>query len=221
MYDRSTLKDKGRKSFLSNYGQSVVTALIAIAIPVIFALFSNIFAPTVIGNLLAVLFAILYACVYCLLGVGICRFYIRNTKERARVREILDPFQNGHSFGIIGKRLVTQLIIGLWSLLLIVPGVIRMYDYYLVPYLLAENPGISGKKARSLSREWMNGYKRRLFIMDLSFTGWILLAVVTVGLAGMFYVFPYVNAAHAEFYVFLRDQTRSSGTRQDFSDQKI
>ncbi len=221
MYDRSTIKDKGRKSFLSNYGQSVVTALIAIAIPVIFGLCSYILSPNLIGTLLAILFAILFACVYCLLGVGECRFYIRNTKERAGVRELLDPFQNGHSFGIIGKRLVTGLTIGLWSLLLIVPGVIRKYDYYLVSYLLAENPGMSGKEARSRSREWMNGYKKRLFIMDLSFTGWILLAAVTAGLAGIFYVYPYVNATHAEFYVFLRDQTRSSGTRQDFQGRQI
>ncbi len=221
MYDRIALKEKGKKSFRSNYGQSVVVALLSFAVPLFFSLLIGALAPTLIGNILAVLFTLLYFCICYLLRVGATRFFVRNIQERARVRELLEPFRNGCSLSTIIAMFATQLLIMLWSLLLIVPGVIRSYDYYLVPFLLAERPDMKGREARSLSREWMRGYKRRLFVMDLSFAGWILLEIATLGIAGIFYVTPYINSAHAEFYVFLRDQTRSSVAHGDSSDQQF
>ena len=87
----------------------------------------------------------------------------------------------------------------LWSLLLIIPGLIKSYSYAMTPYIMAEKPDMSVNDAITKSRQIMNGHKWQLFCLDLSFTGWMLLSMVTLGL-GLIYVWPYYNAARAAFY---------------------
>ena len=91
----------------------------------------------------------------------------------------------------------------LWSLT-IVGGFIKHYSYYLVPYIVAENPGIKGREAITLSRKMMDGHKWEAFVFDLSFIGWYLLSWITVGLSDLFYGFPYRIAGRTEYYVYLR-----------------
>ena len=91
----------------------------------------------------------------------------------------------------------------LWSLLFVIPGIVKAYSYSMSLYVLAEN---KGKSARECIRESMmmtEGYKMELFFLDLSFFGWAMLAVLTFGLAGI-WVVPYVNATKANSYRFLK-----------------
>lgn len=97
----------------------------------------------------------------------------------------------------------------LWSLT-IVGGVIKHYSYYLVPYIVAENPGIKATKAITISRKMMKGHKLEAFVLDLSFIGWYLLAIVTVGVSDAFYGFPYRMAVCTEYYVKLRAQAKEN-----------
>ena len=87
----------------------------------------------------------------------------------------------------------------LWSLLFIVPGVIVHYNYFLVPYILAEDHFISAKDALERSKTMMQGHRLRLFYLQLSFIGWTLLSILTFGL-GFIVLIPYQNAAYADFY---------------------
>ncbi len=96
----------------------------------------------------------------------------------------------------------------LWSLT-IVGGFIKRYSYYLVPYILAENPNIKTKDAINLSRAMMNNHKLECFYLELSFIGWIILNIVTLGIAGIFYYNPYKIATMTEFYVNLRAKAKS------------
>lgn len=89
----------------------------------------------------------------------------------------------------------------LWSLLFIIPGIVKSYAYSMAPYILAENPDMTANEAITRSKEITMGHKGDLFVMDLSFIGWGLLMVITFGLAGI-YAGPYialtkVNAYHA------------------------
>ena len=88
----------------------------------------------------------------------------------------------------------------LWSLLLIVPGIMKAYSYELVPYLLAEDPDMGAKEALERSEAMMNGHRWERFVLDLSFIGWILVSIFTLGLGYIFYVGPYISATEAEFY---------------------
>lgn len=98
----------------------------------------------------------------------------------------------------------------LWSLT-IIGGVIKYYSYYLVPYILAENPNLSGRQAITLSRKMMRGHKWECFIMECSFLGWSVLGAFTLGLTEIFYSLPYQMAAFCEYYAKLRAEAKAAG----------
>lgn len=87
----------------------------------------------------------------------------------------------------------------LWSLLLIIPGIVKYYAYAMTPYIMAEKPQMGINDAITKSREMMKGHKWQLFLLDVSFTGWMLLSILTLGIALVF-VWPYYSAARAAFY---------------------
>ena len=87
----------------------------------------------------------------------------------------------------------------LYTILLIIPGVIAIYGYAMVPYILEEKPGFSVGKAMRMSKKIMKGHKWQLFCLRLSFWGWYILGFLTFGLAFL-YVGPYISAAEAVFY---------------------
>ncbi len=91
----------------------------------------------------------------------------------------------------------------LWSVT-IVGGIIKYYSYYLVPYIVAENPGLNSKEAVTLSRHMMKGHKWECFVFELSFIGWELLGLLTMGILDIFYTNPYKIAAFSEYYAGLR-----------------
>ena len=98
----------------------------------------------------------------------------------------------------------------LWWLT-IVGGPIKHYAYFLVPYIVAENPDIGPREAIRLSRRMMDGHKWECFKLELSFIGWFLLGVLTFGLVDVFWAVPYETATLTEFYAARRDEARESG----------
>ena len=102
--------------------------------------------------------------------------------------------------------LLRALLVFLWSLLLIVPGICASYSYRMAFYLLADNPDWTPLRAIQESKKLMYGHRWRLAWLDCSFIGWFLLVFVTWGLAGIF-VMPYFAAANAAFYEDLLDRT--------------
>lgn len=91
----------------------------------------------------------------------------------------------------------------LWSLLLVIPGIIKSYSYAMVPYLLKDDMTLENNAAIEKSMEMMQGYKMKLFLLDLSFLGWYLLSILTCGIA-VFWVEPYQLTARAAFYEDLK-----------------
>ncbi len=113
-------------------------------------------------------------------------------------------FQNyWHNFVVLFLR---DLFLLLWFMLLIIPGFIKLYSYAMVPFILAENPDMSATEVITRSREMMNGNKWRAFVLDLSFIGWILLGIVTLGLGLVFWTTPYMHNTHAALYLELKEQ---------------
>lgn len=93
----------------------------------------------------------------------------------------------------------------LWLFLFIVPGVVKAYEYSMIPYLLAENPNLSASEAFSLSKQMTTGQKMDLFVLDLSFIGWGFLGLICCGI-GLLFVQPYPEATKAEVYLILKQQ---------------
>ncbi len=100
----------------------------------------------------------------------------------------------------VGQRLYMGLFMFLWSLLFVIPGIVAAYRYALAPYILAQNPHMSAIDAVQESKDLMLGHKWRLFCLDLSFFGWWLLCVLTLGI-GLLWLNPYRCAARAAFYL--------------------
>ena len=92
-----------------------------------------------------------------------------------------------------------ELFVNLWALLLIIPGLIKMYSYSMTPYILVDNPDLSANQAINMSRKMMKGHKFDLFFLHLSFIGWGVLAILTAGV-GLLWLIPYMNTAQAAFY---------------------
>ena len=87
----------------------------------------------------------------------------------------------------------------LWSILFIIPGIIKTLAYAMTNYILVDHPELSANKAILLSNEMMKGHKYDLFYLYLSFAGWFLLCILTLGI-GYFWLIPYAQTAQASFY---------------------
>ena len=136
--------------------------------------------------------------------VGVKGFFVRNTYTEPRVGEILATYHNGSIGTVALTRFLMDLFTTLWMLLLIIPGIVKSYQYKMIPYILADNPDIEWREAFDLSKQMTDGHKMDLFILDLSFIGWYILSGITCGLAGIFYVVPYKEQTMAEAYETLR-----------------
>ena len=114
--------------------------------------------------------------------------------------EIHDLFSQFHRFGDgFCLYLLEVVFVFLWSLLLIIPGIIAGFSYAMAPFIMAENENMTASEALRASKELMMGHKWELFCLDFSFIGWNLLGIVTLGISALF-VNPYMNAAYAAFY---------------------
>lgn len=144
--------------------------------------------------------------------VGGNRFFMENRESQPRVSSILYGFKSGKYGNIVLTLFLRGLFTALWSLLFIIPGIIKAYEYRMIPYILSENPGISYKRAFEISKQMMAGQKMDTFILDLSFIGWLILSGFTCGILGVFYVAPYMNATGSELYAVFRAHAFHTGT---------
>ena len=130
--------------------------------------------------------------------LGYCRFLLKmHDGEDAQVGDLFSRFDRfGDGFCL---ELLTSLYIMLWSLLFIIPGLVKAYAYAMAPFILEENPNMTPSEAIKASRELMDGHKFDLFCLHWSFFGWALLSVLTLGI-GSLWLNPYMNAATAAFY---------------------
>lgn len=139
------------------------------------------------------------------LEIGISRFYTKNLQEKAQIKEVCYNFDHGYKNGV-KIEFFRHLYIFLWSLLLIIPGIVKSYEYKMIPYILGENAQITLEEAFALSKSMMYGNKWKAFVLNLSFLGWHILNGLTLGILGIFYLNPYINQTDAALYQVLRDQ---------------
>lgn len=141
------------------------------------------------------------------LSVGGYRYFVEATYEAKTVSDMKClgmGFSNGNYKSVVKTLFFKGLYQWLWSLLFIIPGIVKGYEYRMIPYILAENPQITTEEAFLLSKEMMTGEKWNAFVLDLSFLGWIILSIFTCGILAVFYVNPYVFLTDAHLYETLK-----------------
>jgi uncharacterized membrane protein len=144
------------------------------------------------------------------LQVGGRRYFIQSAQYFDNRNCFRFAFDGYNWKGIIGTMFLKDLYVFLWTLLLIIPGIIKSYAYSMVPYILADNPNIGAGRAIELSNNMTRGHKFNMFVLDLSFLGWYLLGALCLGV-GVLFVNPYNDATHAELYLTLRQNAIESG----------
>lgn len=143
--------------------------------------------------------------------IGLCRFIVGGAATLGQARYHLnladgrdakfeDLFSQFSRFGTaLALNLLIALFVTLWSLLLVVPGIIAAYRYSMAFYIMLEDPNCSAMEAIDRSKRMMDGHKWDLFCLQLSFIGWRILAGFTFGIGNLFLT-PYVNTSVAIFY---------------------
>lgn len=180
----SMIKQSAKVNLQGKYGIAILALLIVFALS---------YAASTLSVGLAAIFVLP---VY----VGYAKFHtILADNDDPDVDVMFDGFRDKY-FEHVLVLFLQKLFLVLWTLLLIVPGIVKMFSYALVPYILQdEDYNVYGTDAITLSRDMMQGYKAKLFLLHLSFIGWYILTALTLGLLSL-YVQPYVKQSEAIFY---------------------
>lgn len=145
--------------------------------------------------------------VVCPLGFGYCLTFLQMIRGEVEGDTIVTrPFEFFNNYGrVLGTSLLVWLFTLLWSLLFIVPGIVKGLSYAMTPYVMYDNPTMPVRECVRKSQQMMDGYKWKLFCLYLSFIGWILLGCITFGI-GLLWVSPYMQASEAKFYQELKER---------------
>ena len=133
------------------------------------------------------------------LELGCKRFFRRNLDEPASMSNIAFAFDSSYK-NICKTMFLRDVYTVLWSLLFVIPGIIKSYEYKMIPYLLSENPDMTTEQAFAESKQLMTGNKWKAFVLDLSFILWDIANIFTCGLLGLFWVAPYKASTQAALY---------------------
>lgn len=153
----------------------------------------------VISLLLFVFLYVLHALLIFPFQVGVSRFMLKSIDDTGEVREIAYGFDHSYK-NVIKTMFHYDIRIFFWTLLFIIPGIYKQYQYRMVPYILAEHPDIDHKKALRESAEMMQGNKWKALVLDLSFLLLHIGGLMTCGILEIFYVIPYQNLTNAALY---------------------
>ena len=180
--DRINIKKQARVALSANYWQVmfftfIPSIIISIVGPtVIFSIFAT---PLIVGGM-----------------YGLWQLYnLRPTTTNDLGR----GYQQPHLIRNFVQIVLAVVFIFLWTLLLVIPGIIKSYSYILVPFLLAD-PDVQEEDVITLSRKMMDGHKWELFVLQLSFLGWAILGLFTLNILNIFYTAPYYQLSLAGFY---------------------
>lgn len=133
------------------------------------------------------------------ISISVFKIYLDLVNEN-KTPVIADIFYGYSDFGSsVLVVIITALFTFLWSLLFIIPGIVKAISYSQAYYIVAENKGMPAIEAINRSKAMMHGHKMDYFVLQLSFIGWELLGVITFGIA-FIWIAPYMNATYANFY---------------------
>ena len=198
LYTSGDIKREAKAQLLGNWGPAIIIAIIP-------GLFSILFYRTTFDESLI---GVIIELIRDFLVLGVSFSFLNLLRNRNYVlepiREILSPFQSKYFLNLLKLKLWKSLFIFLWSLLFLIPGIVKYYSYSQAELIYKDPVDRTGKQpdARACieeSQERMNGHKADLFMLEFSFLGWYLLNGLTFGIIG-FWLIPYVEMSRVVFY---------------------
>lgn len=206
-FDRIRIKENGKLHYQNNKWQNVLVVLINMLIvggvQVIVRLSGDNWFVSMFMSLVSIAASLL---VVNIITLGTATWFHRSIKtEGLKMEEMFWPFKEDYGGNVLLMFLI-ELYTTLWSLLFIVPGIIKGYSYSLAMFIKSENPNIPASKAIDLSKRMTDGRKMDLFVLDLSFWGWFILSGLTLNILGILYVYPYYYAAKAFAYEEIKEE---------------
>lgn len=189
MIDRPYLKQQARNELVHIFAEPWLLALLMCLISDLL-LFLSVY--TIIG-----FFLLMGPLTY-----GLIKYFVKlHKKQEPLINDVFsafaERFQDSFLLGFL-----EMIFIMLWSLLFVVPGIVKSYSYSMSQYLLLEDPSLDWRQAHEKSRQMMYGHKFELFILDLSFLGWYIVGILCFGF-GVLWVIPYHQATKVNFYLAL------------------
>lgn len=183
----------GGKIFANNWLMALVVILIVSAISSVCAYIPYVgtVAAIVISGPLTV-------------GSAYVFLKLARTGEPINIGDVFEGFKNDF-VGNFLLGLMISIFTMLWSLLFVIPGIVKAYSYSMAPYIKVDNPEWDWRQCLNESKEITNGHKMELFVLDLSFIGWILVGYIACCI-GLLWVIPYTEAARANAYEALKRQ---------------
>ena len=228
MWSIRDIKRQGRSALKKNYLRSVVVAALMFLLTTVASVLSrkrsesilqNVgFEPlhkmapneiliiagiVVVGYMSIIVFAVLVKIIFSnALEAGGCLFFKSNVeKGAAKLAVIREGFSDyAHVFVTL---LLRDIFVVLWLCLGIFPGLIKIYSYKMVPYIVKEYPDLSEIEVITLSRRMMDGNKWRTFLLDLTFLGWLIAGIATFGFVSVLWSLPYYENTMAALFLEL------------------
>ncbi len=182
---------------------SVVNEITAATEPYTFADAMASLGSVSLGGILSILVVIFLQAP---LSVGLAKYFVRLAEGENDLGNIWSGFKGNYG-NVVFTMFKKDLFVFLWSLLLVIPGIVKSYQYAMVEYILADDPSISSHDALIQSREMMYGHKLNFFLLQLSFIGWFFLGMAVCGVGALF-VMPYYSATIAHFYNEIKPSNR-------------
>lgn len=186
----SELRAVSRTTLSGNWMMAALATLVYLLIA------GGVSSIPVAGSVLAII--ITYPLAY---GFAILFLDLFREGKPIDIGKLFDGFKD---FGRVwGTLILVAIYTILWTCLLIIPGIVKSYSYALTPFILKDEPELKYNAAIEKSMRMMDGYKMKLFLLDLSFIGWMILSILTLGV-GLLFLQPYMNTARAAFYEDLK-----------------
>lgn len=204
--NRVELKEKAKASLKGKYGDAILTIVLFILIN-----FSVGFALGFVGgllniseNILNLLTSLVSIIMSGLFGFGMINYYLKLSRnEEVNYKELFSKFNLCLPYILIS--IITGIFTFLWSLLFIIPGIIASISYTLVYYIKLDNPEMGTMEVIRKSKEMMNGHKIDYVVLILSFIGWVILSIFTLGILYL-WLTPYMGVTFANFYNSLKEK---------------
>lgn len=203
-WTRAELKEKARNFLKEHYWKAFFATLIVKLISGEISIESDIMNISNYSTyfLLWLLFILFSTFVIDVIRVGLAKFYIEGEKGNVDISNIFSIFTSGSYLNVVKIMFLMKLYIVLWTFLLIIPGMIKSYEYMFIPYILAENPNMDVSEVFQETKRMTNKQKGAMFLLDLSFIGWYLLGALMI--IGEIFVVPYHKATKTQLYFELK-----------------
>ncbi len=196
MINRKELKERALSSLNGKWGTPITAMFMMLVISLVSA----------VAALVPILGVIIVALVSSTLTMGMTSLFMKVASgEDAKYDEVLSQGKN--AIGALLVMFLTGLFTALWTLLLVIPGIIAGFSYTMAPYIFIENPNMGATDILRRSKEMMRGYKFEYFLLQLSFFGWVILCAFTFGI-GYLWLFPFMGVTNANFYYKVKENQK-------------